>query len=54
MSHFLALPIHPEGTNKDIDEVPANQTNGGATTGYESELWAMADALRGCSTPWTG
>ena len=22
-------------------------TNGGATTGYEAELWAMADALRG-------
>ena len=21
--------------------------NGGATTGYEAELWAMADALRG-------
>ena len=24
-----------------------NQTNRGATTGYEAELWAMADALRG-------
>lgn len=23
------------------------QTDGGATTGYEAELWAMADALRG-------
>ena len=24
-----------------------NHNNGGATTGYEAELWAMADALRG-------
>ena len=24
-----------------------NETNGGATTGHEAELWAMADALRG-------
>ena len=23
------------------------QSNSGATTGYEAELWAMADALRG-------
>ena len=23
------------------------QTDSGATTGYEAELWAMADALRG-------
>ena len=27
--------------------MPANQTDSGATTGYEPELWAMADALRG-------
>ena len=28
--------------------MPLNKnTNGGATTGYETELWAMADALRG-------
>ncbi|MXZ73244.1 MAG: SAM-dependent DNA methyltransferase [Acidobacteria bacterium] len=27
----------------DVDTTP----NGGATTGYEAELWAMADALRG-------
>ena len=27
--------------------MPTKQTNGGATTGYQSELWAMADALRG-------
>ncbi len=27
--------------------MPAKQTNSGATTGYEAELWAMADALRG-------
>ncbi len=25
--------------------------DGGATTGYETELWAMADALRGSMTP---
>ena len=25
----------------------ASQPGGGATTGYESELWAMADVLRG-------
>ena len=47
MSYFLALPIHAEGTNEDIDEVATKQTNGGTTSGYESELWAMADALRG-------
>ena len=28
-------------------EMPAKQTDSGATTGYEAELWAMADALRG-------
>ena len=27
--------------------MPAKKTNTGATTGYEAELWAMADALRG-------
>jgi len=27
--------------------VATKQTNGGAATGYEAELWAMADALRG-------
>ena len=27
--------------------MPAKKTNSGATTGYEAELWAMADALRG-------
>ena len=25
----------------------AKKTNSGATTGYEAELWAMADVLRG-------
>ncbi len=28
-------------------EMPTNQINSGATTGYETELWAMADTLRG-------
>ncbi len=28
-------------------EMPAKQTDSGATTGYETELWAMADTLRG-------
>ncbi|WP_420447298.1 type I restriction-modification system subunit M [Candidatus Palauibacter sp.] len=27
--------------------MPANPTDSGATTGYEAELWAMADTLRG-------
>ena len=27
--------------------MPAKQTDSGATTGYEAELWAMADTLRG-------
>ena len=28
-------------------KVATKQTSSGATTGYEAELWAMADALRG-------
>ena len=28
-------------------EMASKKTNSGATTGYEAELWAMADALRG-------
>ena len=31
---------------KPQDNVKAT-SNGSATTGYEAELWAMADALRG-------
>ena len=27
--------------------MPAKKTTSGATTGYEAQLWAMADALRG-------
>lgn len=27
--------------------IPAKQTDSGATTGYEAELWAMADTVRG-------
>ncbi len=27
--------------------MPTKQTNSGATNGYESDFWAMADALRG-------
>ena len=27
--------------------MPRKQTDSGATTGYEAELWAMADTLRG-------
>ena len=27
--------------------MPSKQTDSGATTGYEAELWAMADTLRG-------
>ena len=30
----------------NIAEVATTQTNRGATTGYEAELWAMAGALR--------
>ena len=30
--------------------MPTKQTNSGATTGYEAELWAMADALRDSSS----
>ncbi len=44
---FLALTIHAHGRTQDFDEEANRQTSGGATTGYESELWAMADALGG-------
>ena len=27
--------------------MPSKRTDSGATTGYEAELWAMADTLRG-------
>ena len=27
--------------------MPAKQTDSGATTGYDAELWAMADTVRG-------
>ena len=27
--------------------MPSKQSDSGATTGYEAELWAMADTLRG-------
>ena len=36
-----------DGRMKTATKMPSKQTNNGATTGYEAELWAMADALRG-------
>ena len=36
-----------EGRIKTARKMASRQTDGGATTGYEAELWAMADALRG-------
>ena len=44
---FLTLPIHADGRTKTATKVATRQTDSGATTGYEAELWAMADALRG-------
>ena len=38
--------VRRRSAEKASDEVKAT-SNGGATTGYEAELWAMADALRG-------
>ena len=35
------------GRPREGREDAATQPGGGATTGYEGELWAMADALRG-------
>ena len=35
------------GRMKTARKMAAKKTNSGATTGYEAELWAMADALRG-------
>ena len=35
------------GELKTARKVARGQTESGATTGYEAELWAMADALRG-------
>ena len=32
---------------KAATKMPKRKTDSGATTGYEAELWAMADALRG-------
>ena len=32
---------------KTARKMATRQTDSGATTGYEAELWAMADALRG-------
>ena len=50
--YHTALRSRPLGTGEKGGLVPttmpANKnTSGGATTGYEAELWAMADALRG-------
>ena len=46
---FGRLPHRAErsATESARAEVPAKQTDSGATTGYEAELWAMADTLRG-------
>ena len=35
------------GRQRKQREDAAARLGGGATTGYEAELWAMADALRG-------
>ena len=47
MSYFWRSRSRPTEEQGDIDEVATKQTNSGATTGYEAELWAMADTLRG-------
>ena len=44
---FPAFPIHADERTRTLPKVATKQTNGGATTGYEAELWGMADALRG-------
>ena len=35
------------GQTRTATKVAKKQTDSGATTGYEAELWAMADTLRG-------
>ena len=44
---FLSLPDPRRRMNKGMTKMATKQTDSGATTGYEAELWAMADALRG-------
>ena len=39
--------LQGDGSMKTATKMANTQTDGGATTGYEAELWAMADALRG-------
>ena len=39
--------VFDEGRIKTARKMASRQTYGGATTGYEAELWAMTDALRG-------
>ncbi len=43
---FVALLIQADGRTETAMKVATKRTNGEATTGYEAELWAMADALR--------
>ena len=40
------LAIQAKGRTRTEKTMATKQTDGGATTGYEAELWAMADALR--------
>ena len=45
---FRSRPEYKGERGVNSNEMTANKnTNSGATTGYEAELWAMADALRG-------
>ena len=48
MAHLSLLRTElPGSTVKQKQPTKGDKSNGGATIGYEAELWAMADALRG-------
>ena len=44
MGDHVSMARRRSGQQRDR---AATKPNGGATTGHEAELWAMADALRG-------
>ena len=47
MSYFGCPRSHTDGRTRTLTKVATKQTDSGTTTGYEGEMWAMADTLRG-------
>jgi len=47
MSYFGRSRSTTTDEQRTLTKVATKQTDSGATTGYEAELWAMADTLRG-------